>query len=251
MKRSIAVVTGGERGIGRATVSEFAHHGYRVFSLDIVEGEALLSGARFIHADVSNEADVSRAFALIAEETDGLDVLVNNAGICHSAKLIDTNPEQWDRVMAVNVKSVYLVSRVGYPLLMKRPGASIVNVASVHACATSESVAPYAASKGAVLALTRAMALEMAHDGIRVNCVLPGAVDTVMLRGGVERGHLGDLDETGMLETLANRTPLKRIGTPEEIAKVIFFLASPETGAFVTGQSLVADGGALARLSTE
>jgi len=251
MKCSTAVVTGGERGIGRATVREFVHHGYRVFSIDVLETGALPVGARFLHADVSSEDEVCRTFNLIAEETDGLDVLVNNAGISHYAALMDTDSQQWDRIMAVNVKSVYLVCREAYPLLKRCSPASIVNVASVHAFATSQSIAAYAASKGAVVALSRAMALEMARDGIRVNCVLPGAVDTFMLRAGLDRGHLGVRAADQKLESLAARTPLGRIGTPEEIAKTIFFLASSETSGFITGQTIVADGGALAGLATE
>jgi len=251
MKRSIAVVTGGERGIGRATVREFVEHGYRVFSLDLVEGDERPSGARFIKTDVSVEADVSRAFARIAEETEEIDALVNNAGICGYVSIMETEPAQWDNIMAVNAKSVYLVSRAAYPFLGKRSAASIVNVASIHAFATSECIGTYAASKGAVVALTRAMALEMAKDGIRVNCVLPGAVDTSMLRAGLGRGHLDTREQEAQLQSLAERTPLARIGAPEEIAKAIFFLASTETGSFITGQTLVVDGGTLARLCTE
>lgn len=251
MRRPTAVVTGGERGIGRATVLEFVERGYRVFSLDLVQGETCPSGASFIKTDVSIEADVSHAFAHIAGEIDELDALINNAGIGHYASIMETEPSQWDRIMAVNVKSVYLVSRKAYPLLQKGSAASIVNVASVHALATSEGVGAYAASKGAVVALSRAMALEMARDGIRVNCVLPGAVDTPMLRAGLDRGHLVAESPDAQLRVLAERTPLARIGTSEEIARAIFFLASADAGSFITGQILVVDGGALARLSTE
>ena len=251
MPQSTAVITGGANGIGRAVVNRFVDNGYRVIYLDVVEGAPFPPSVQFICTDVSVETDVSNAFGQIAAQVDGLDVVVNNAAVAHYARLIDTEPAQWDRVMAVNVRSVYLVSRAAYPLLKKRPASGIVNVASVHACATSKSIAAYAASKGAVVALTRAMSLEMAEDGIRVNCVLPGAVDTAMLRAGLDRGHLGASHQQDQLRLLADKTPLARIGTPEEIAEAVFFLATAGTASFITGQTLIADGGALAGLRTE
>lgn len=246
-----AVVTGGASGIGRATVEEFLDHGYQVFYLDQVPCTTRTSDARFIRADVALEADVEKAFGIISSEVSGIDVLVSNAAVCQYKSLADTEPAEWDRIMAVNVKSIYLVTRAAYPLLKSKAGAAIVNVASVHAQATSKCIAAYAASKGAVVALTRAMSLEMSGDGIRVNCVLPGAIDTPMLRAGVSRNHPSDHDLERSFDRLARSTPLARVGKPEEIAKAIFFLASAETGSFITGQTLIVDGGALARLSTE
>jgi NAD(P)-dependent dehydrogenase (short-subunit alcohol dehydrogenase family) len=127
----------------------------------------------------------------------------------------------------------------------------VVNVSSVHAVQTSANIAAYAASKGAMLALTRAMAIEFAKDNIRVNAILPGAVDTPMLRAGLNRGHLGGAGELDRLENLARKTVNGRVGQPEEIARAIYFLADESQSSFITGQALIADGGATARLSTE
>jgi NAD(P)-dependent dehydrogenase (short-subunit alcohol dehydrogenase family) len=127
----------------------------------------------------------------------------------------------------------------------------MVNVSSVHAIATSANIAAYAASKGGLLALTRAMAIEFAKDHIRVNAILPGAVDTPMLRAGMDRGHLGGASVQDRLENLASKTVNGRVGLPSEIASAIYFLADETQSSFMTGQALVVDGGATARLSTE
>ena len=149
-----------------------------------------------------------------------------------------------DGVLSANLRSVYIMSKYAHPQLKLGEGV-IVNVSSVHAIATSESMAAYAASKGAVLALTRAMALELAPDGIRVNALLPGAVDTPMLRAGLARWP-----DIGVNQ-LASRIPLGRIGKPDEIAQAALFLSDNERASFITGQALVVDGGATARLGTE
>jgi NAD(P)-dependent dehydrogenase (short-subunit alcohol dehydrogenase family) len=136
-------------------------------------------------------------------------------------------------------------------MLKEDDGGAIVNVSSVHAVATSKHIAAYAASKGGMLALTRALAIELAPDNIRVNTVLPGAVDTSMLRDGLNRDHAGSGTAEERLENLARNTVSGKIGKPEEIAQTILFLADPEKSSFITGQPLVIDGGATARLSTE
>ena len=164
--------------------------------------------------------------------------------------IIETTAEEWDRVMASNIRSVFLSAKEAHPLLRKSKGA-IVNVSSVHAMATSKNIAAYAASKGALSAFTRSLALEFGEDEIRVNAVLPGAVDTPMLHAGLDRGHVdpGSVDE--LVRGLGERHVLGRVGQPEEIGKVIHFLADAKQSSFITGQSIVVDGGALARLSTE
>jgi len=164
--------------------------------------------------------------------------------------LIKTVPAEWELIMATNVRATYLLVKALYPLLKESRGA-VVNVGSVHALATSKSMAAYAASKGAVLALTRSMAIEMAADGIRANAVLPGAVDTGMLREGLSRAHAGTGDMEERLRRLGRRHPLGRVGQPAEIAKSILFLADNAQSGFITGQSLAVDGGATAVLSTE
>jgi NAD(P)-dependent dehydrogenase (short-subunit alcohol dehydrogenase family) len=140
---------------------------------------------------------------------------------------------------------------MAYPLMVAAGGAAIVNVSSVHAVATSKNIASYAASKGGLLALTRAMAIEFAKENIRVNAILPGAVDTPMLRSSMNRGIVGDGTVLDRLENLARKTVNGRIGQPEEIARAIYFLADTTQSSFMTGQALIVDGGATARLSTE
>ena len=179
-----------------------------------------------------------------------LDALINNAAVQVAKPLVDTTVEEWDAVMASNLRSVFLFSKLAYPLL-KANGGAVVNISSVHAIQTSANIAAYAASKGGMLALTRAMAIEFAVDNIRVNAVLPGAVDTPMLRAGLGRGHLGGSDVQERLDNLARKTVNGRVGTPAEIAHAIYFLADNEQSSFMTGQALVIDGGATARLSTE
>jgi glucose 1-dehydrogenase len=165
--------------------------------------------------------------------------------------LIETTVEEWDAVMAANLRSVFLGVKLAHPLLKARGGAAVVNISSVHAIQTSKNIAAYAASKGGMLALTRAMAIEFAPDNIRVNAILPGAVDTPMLRAGLDRGHVGRGDIQERLDNLASKTVNGRVGTPQEIAHAIYFLADNEQSSFMTGQALVIDGGATARLSTE
>jgi glucose 1-dehydrogenase len=154
-----------------------------------------------------------------------------------------------DELMAINLRAIFYSVQQAYPLIKAVQGA-IVNVSSVHAVATSADIASYAASKGAVLALTRAMAIEFADDNVRVNTVLPGAVDTPMLEAGLSRGHVsGTLQERKA--QLASKTVIGRVGTPREIASAIYFLADNQQSSFMTGQPVIVDGGATIRLSTE
>jgi NAD(P)-dependent dehydrogenase (short-subunit alcohol dehydrogenase family) len=159
--------------------------------------------------------------------------------------------EEWDAVMASNLRSVFLAAKLAYPLLEAKGGGAIVNVSSVHAVATSKDISAYAASKGGLLALTRAMAIEFAPVNVRVNAILPGAVDTPMLRAGLGRDHAGGGSIDQRLENLARNTVSGKIGKPEEIANAIYFLSDSNQSSFMTGQALIVDGGATARLSTE
>lgn len=249
MTRTV-LITGAAGGIGRATVGVFAGAGWRVFAVDREAAEAFPGGVAFHQADVSDPEAVESLFLWLESMTPGLDALVNNAAVQICKPIIETSPDEWDAVMASNLRSIFLTARYGHPLLKAAHG-SIVNVSSVHAVATSVDIAAYAASKGGSLALTRAMALELARDGIRVNAVLPGAVDTPMLRAGLRRGHAAGDDIDLRLELLARKTAIGRVGRPEEIARAILFLADTEQSSFVTGQSLIVDGGATTRLSTE
>ncbi|MCK4964700.1 MAG: SDR family oxidoreductase, partial [Dehalococcoidia bacterium] len=203
-----------------------------------------------IRADVSDVAASRRFFEEVSHDEGRLDALINNAAIQVCKPLVETTPEEWDAVMSSNLRSVYLAVRHAYPLMQENGGA-IVNVSSVHAIATSANIAAYAASKGAILSLTRALAIELAPDKIRVNAILPGAVDTPMLHEGLARGHLQGANVQELMQELGRRTVMGRVGQPEEIAQTILFLADNSQSSFMTGQALVVDGGATARLSTE
>lgn len=246
------LVTGAAGGIGRATVALFAERGWQVLGVDRAEfGAGFPANGLFIQSDISRPEELETIFSKAQEYTSSLDALVNNAAMQIAKPLLETTVEEWDAVMASNLRSVFLGVKLAYPLLKAKGGGAVVNVSSVHAIQTSANIAAYAASKGGLLALTRAMAIEFAPDNIRVNAILPGAVDTPMLRAGLGRGHVGHGDLQQRLDNLARRTVSGKIGQPEEIAHAIYFLADEEQSSFMTGQAMVVDGGATARLSTE
>jgi NAD(P)-dependent dehydrogenase (short-subunit alcohol dehydrogenase family) len=246
------LITGAAGGIGRATVILFAGKGWRVIGVDRQPfGDSVPAEGTFIQADIAEPSQWEAIFEQVKSFTDTLDALINNAAYQITKPLIETSVAEWDAVMASNLRSVFLSAKLAYPLLQARGGGAIVNVSSVHAIATSKDIAAYAASKGGMLALTRAMAIEFAPDNVRVNAILPGAVDTPMLRAGMNRDHAGGGTLEQRLENLARNTVSGKIGKPEEIAQSIFFLADGELSSFMTGQALVVDGGATARLSTE
>jgi NAD(P)-dependent dehydrogenase (short-subunit alcohol dehydrogenase family) len=250
MNKLAVVITGVAGGIGRATAESFSYAGWYVIGIDLEKTDRIPGVDLYIHGDISQPETWVKISEKAQAEAGRIDVIVNNAAMQLNKRLTETTPEEWNRVMAVNVGSVYLSARFIHPLMCSHGGA-IVNVCSVHATATSANIAAYASSKGAVLALTRALAVELACDGIRVNAVLPGAVDTKMLREGMDRGHLSGAGVQEKLAALGARTPLGRVGRPEEIAQAILFLADNDRSSFITGEALVVDGGALARLSTE
>src|SRR5687768_375698 len=248
----VALVTGMAAGIGRATFEALAAEGARVMGCDVrqegaaVAAKLIESGheVAFRAADVSRRVDVEGVVDETVQRFGGLDVVVNNAAVGVFHKTVETTEEEeWDRTIAINLKSVYLVCRRAIPHLRARGGGSIVNVSSVHAFATTEGVAAYAASKGGVLALTRQMALDLARDRIRVNALVPGAVETSMLQQhaaleGKSYEELGFVFDAGKIG---------RIGQPEELARAVVFLASDDS-SFMTGTPLITDGGLLARL---
>ncbi len=246
------LITGAAGGIGRATVDLFAQKGWRVIGVDRAEfGAGFPANSLFIKADISDPAALEAIFERTQQFTHTLDALINNAAYQITKPLLETSVEEWDAVMASNLRSVFLSAKLAYPLLENQGGGAVVNVSSVHAVATSKNIAAYAASKGGLLALTRAMAIEFAPQNIRVNAILPGAVDTPMLRAGMNRDHAGDGSVQQRLENLAAKTVSGKVGTPEEIAQAIYFLANDSQSSFMTGQALIVDGGATARLSTE
>lgn len=245
-----AVITGAAGGIGAATALAFHEAGWETFAVD---RQPLLDLPEDIHtwqADISIPEEVEGIFKWIATHTSALHALVNNAAVQICKPLIEMSVEEWDMVQASNLRSIFLTCRDGHSLLKAGHGA-IVNVSSVHAVATSVDIAAYAASKGAIVALTRAMAVEFAEDGIRVNAILPGAVDTPMLHSGLSRGHVGGDSVQARMDDLGRRTVMGRVGRPSEIAQGILFLADSQRSSFMTGTTMLMDGGATARLSTE
>ena len=246
------LITGAAGGIARASVKLFTTSGWRVIGVDRADfGEPFPSNGLFIQSTLSDPANLDAIYGKAHNFTTRLDAVVNSAAIQFAKPLLETSVEEWDLLMATNLRSVFLGAKLAYPLLKAAGGGAIVNISSVHAIATSTNIAAYAASKGGLLALTRAMAIEFAPDNIRVNTILPGAVDTPMLRAGLERGHLDGASMVERLDNLARKTVIGRIGKPEEIAHAIYFLADETQSSFMTGQALIVDGGATARLSTE
>ena len=246
----IALITGATRGIGTAAVEVFTRAGWTVLAVGRSQKSDFPQGTTFIQTDVSEPASITELFESVREKTEHLDALINNAAIQICKPLVEMRVEEWDAVLNTNLRSVFLMAREAFGLLTKARG-SIVNVSSVHAVATSKNIAAYAASKGGMVALTRAMAIEFAAAGVRVNAILPGAVDTQMLRDGLSRGHVQGSNVEDQLNDLGQRTVMGRVGDPHEIAKSILFLADEEQSSFITGHAMVVDGGATIRLSTE
>ena len=245
-----AIVTGAASGIGRATALLLADEGAAVAAADLDEagleavvGSIVTSGGRAVAVgcDVTLEAGCRRLVESAVAAFGGLDLLVNSAGIIRRTTVVETPEAEWDLVMAVNVKAIYLLGRHAIPEMARGGGGAIVNVGSGWGLKGGPRAASYCASKGAVVNLTRAMAIDHGPQGIRVNCVCPGDTDTPLLRG--EAVQLGE-DVAEFLASSADR-PIGRLGTPDDTARAVLYLAS-DAAAWVTGTTLVVDGGGLA-----
>jgi len=245
----VALITGGASGIGRATALLFAREGAAVAIADVnqdegqrvVEEITQAGGCGFFETtDVTRSADCRRLVERTIKELGRIDVLFNNAGIIRRATVLDLSEEDWDRVMAVNVKSIYLLSHEVIPHMEKLGAGAIINTSSGWGLAGGAKAAVYCASKGAVVLLTKAMAIDHGPR-IRVNCICPGDTDTGMLRA--EAAQLGEATDRFLAD--AAKRPLGRVGSPEEIAQAVLYLAS-DASSFVTGTTLVVDGGGLA-----
>lgn len=250
----VAVITGGTSGIGRTTAVLFGREGARVVIVGRrrEEGEktgALVRGkggeALFLRMDISRSQEVREMVRRAVDEYGKIDVLFNNAGINpESARrpLAECSEEDWDRIMDINVRGVFLVSKAVIPEMMKQGGGVIINTSSVLGQVAAKNRAIYSTSKSAVVGLTRGMALDYAPYNIRVNCVLPGLVETSMGQGLIQSAK----QDPKQWENLMRQYPIGRVGKPEDVARVVLFLASDES-AWMTGSHITVDGGYVAQ----
>jgi len=250
LAEKVALITGGASGIGKATAALFARKGAAVTIADInvKAGEAVAEAivddggeAMFVRCDVTRDSDCQRTVDRTVARWGKFDILFNNAGVTRRASVIETTEEEWDWVMAANVKSVFLMSKAAIPVMVKAGGGVIVNTGSGWGLVGGKDAVSYCASKGAVIQLTKAMALDHGPQNIRVNAVCPGDTDTPMLANEAEQ--LGQSHQAILAESV--HRPLGRVGRPEEIAQAVLYLASAAS-SFVTGTTLLVDGGGLA-----
>jgi len=251
----VSVVAGGSSGIGRAVVERFVECGSAVeFVANDPDGVADLdrelrargADARGSVVDTSDPEQVAGFMDQIAGRHGRVSALVNSVGIQRYGTVESTSSETWDEVMAVNVKSMFLMAKHAVPLMRANGSGAIVNIASGQAVASQQNVVAYTASKGAIVAMTRAMAVDHAHEGIRVNSICPGSIDTPMLRAAA-RGVSAD-DPGRVIDEWGSMYPMRRVGLPGEIADAVLYLVSP-LASFVTGADLRVDGGLLAGVS--
>lgn len=248
LKDKVAHITGGSSGIGLAIAERFIREGAKV----MISGRSEQNGHKaenylkkinegaiaFVQGDVSKSEDVTRIIDETVKRYGRIDILVNNAGIFLEKRAEDTTEEEWDRIIDVNLKGVFLCSKAAYHYFRKQGGGNIVNISSDSGISGNPGEAAYCASKGGVTNLTRAMALDYARESIRVNAVCPAVIDTPML----EREVCLQEDREGYLKEIADEHPVGRIGTPEEVAFAVLMLASDEA-SFITGVNFPVDGG--------
>ena len=250
LEGKVAMITGAASGIGCATAKLLADVGARIAVIDInaADGEKTASQinagggtAKFFHCNVMSDFDCKALAEDVHTEFGRIDILFNNAGVIHRKSVLELEETQWDLVVDVSLKSIFLLSRCVIPKMIANSGGTIINTGSGWGLKGGPQAAAYCAAKGGVVNLTRAMAIDHGKQGIRVNCVCPGDIDTPLLRA--EARELG-LNEEEFMKKSADR-PIGRVGTPEDVAKVVLFLAS-DLSAWVTGSTIVVDGGGLA-----
>ena len=238
----VAIVTGGAQGIGEACARRFARENARVVIADVADarGQALADelGARYVHCDVGDKAQVDALVAQAVQAHGRIDVLVNNAGIFRAADFLDVTEEDFDAVLRVNLKGAFLVGQAVAREMARARRGSIVNMSSVNSVLAIPGIASYNVSKGGLNQLTRAMALALADQGIRVNAVGPGTIATELATQAV-------LTSEDARRRILMRTPLKRLGEPAEVADVVAFLAS-DAASYITGEIVMVDGGRMA-----
>lgn len=242
-----AVITGAATGIGRATAQAFAGHGASIVIADINDEDgsrtrsALADGGAEVfyeHCDVSDGASVESLMQSAADHMGGIDIIVNNAGVQRSGAITEFDEAEWDALMAVNPRSCFLGAKYGVPHLRESGGGAIVNVSSIAGLKGGPGMTAYSASKGAIVAFSKALAAELAPEGIRVNSVCPGWIDTPFNQPAID--FMGGPEQ--QKDMVASSVPMGRQGTPDEIAPAIVFLAS-DGASYLTGQAVVIDGG--------
>ena len=243
LKGKTAFVTGGTGGIGAAICKRFAEEGARVIAADLQDTGQSSSNVQFVHFDVTDEGLIQSTFADLNEQWGQLDILVNAAGIEIEETIENTTLEQWNRIFAINVTGMFLTSKYSLPLLRKSNGASIINFGSYDGYIADPGLAAYCATKGAVHALTKAMACDHGPEGIRVNAICPGYVNTPMLQSFF--GESGDIES--LKQAVRDVHPMRTFGEPEDIANLVNWLASDEA-RYASGQLWVIDGGLSAQV---
>lgn len=244
-KDKVSVVTGASQGIGWGIANKLGAEGARVIVGDIHKfTEDFPFEAIYEHLDVTDESSVKRFFEAIEKRFGRLDILVNNAGIMFEKHFLETRVEDWDRMMAVNLRGVFICSQTAARLMVRNGGGAIVNIGSIEGNACNPDHAPYAASKSGVHGLTRAMAVDLGPHNIRCNAVLPGWIVTALNEGYFETLKNREKAEQAMIAL----HPAGRLGSPADVANMVSWLASDEA-AWVTGQEFIVDGGRLTRPS--
>ena len=238
-----AFVTGGSGGIGAAICERFANEGARVIAADIHPPSETLDGVDFREYDVTSEAIVTSTFTELEQQWEQLDILVNAAGIEIEKTIEDTTLEEWNRIFAINVTGMFLTSKHALPLLRKSKAASVINFGSYDGYIADPGLAAYCATKGAVHALTRAMACDHGPEGIRVNAICPGYVNTPMLQSFF--GESGDIES--LKQAVRDVPPMRTFGEPADVASLVNWLASDEA-RYASGQLWVLDGGLSAQV---
>jgi len=241
------VVSGGASGLGLAAAVKFAKNGYDIVIIDINEEkgrqaaeqiQAMGQQAIYCRCDISNKEQVFEAANLTKEKFGRADVLINNAGLEVRGSVLQCTEEDWSRLYEINLKGIYYMSNAFVPMMVSKGKGAVVNTGSILGYRTVPERAAYSSSKGAIDTLTKSMAFDLAPEGIRVNCVVPGAIDTPLLRGSINDSP----DPPDTEAFLASKSVFNRLGTPEEVANIMFFLASDEA-SFVTGATYFVDGG--------
>lgn len=249
LQGKVAIITGATDGIGKATALKFAKEGAKVMMMgrDPVKGNSALKEVKqhgealYFKGDVSDSSQVRKMIEETISTFGRIDILVNNAAICPAGTVLTTSEETWDQIFDINVKGVFLCCKYTIPHMQKIGGGSIVNIGSINSLMAMENEAAYDASKGGVLMLTKAVALDFAKSNIRANCILPGAVETEMLRRSLNSAP----DPAKARELTVQRQLIHRTANPEEIAEVALFLAT-DAASFMTGATVPVDGGILA-----